>query len=763
MASLLELADTLSSIRRITADELAKVCSTLDRPPKKDVFLKALRDAAVALRKSGKYGRLRSIVLIGLTCDGHDALLELENGGVFLSNGEDRRKFLTFLERLAQDVQLESQWSLLGERISTYRAYAELVEQAKSSLTLLKQAARQPIRHWVKQLFCLVEIAFGRSYFHVDPPPAIHALLDGFSSAEEVASAVSLAVATANEVRPLDAMDISMPTIGTLDAPALRELLHAAQLLFAIKEISHYLCAFSYSLRWEGGNGVAAAIMTPPNPEFERSVQLGFIRGQLGKGQIAMDMMEMGLGSRPTLADAARHFAQLIGKELYEIADPYKPYRRVRLHLPMSPHLVTMLDGGYFADELNAVHGLTQDFLLPLKDEDSSSPSLTGHLNYTSLSRMFRFLRFYAMVNSVVCAPFATSDFTAFQNSLVRIVRDCDLRSLLGLLGESEEAINAFIHVIAADVEELGHYDLQYSPLVKIRKVPIPELPNPETEYLLLPSIMIASNETRNSQIRTRTRFHRDGKGFVRAVREELATYFPYLVTEKKLQLGDLKTEVDIALLCGSKLYLIECKHSLTATSPHEMRDLWRDIKKGRNQVIQAKFILSNEERRLAYVRQWFPHLSKEAALALPVVCAILSSHRLFSGLDDDGIAVRDYASLSRLLENGELGISYTEPDGTVYKKSFRIREQEQLTCADLEDYFSPRSRFHRMQFHAMKEQQVFQRIGHLMLVRESFAYEIDSTGWVKYMRDEGYLELPEKTIPVSASEVLPFLEDVAK
>ena len=723
------------------------MCSALERPPKKNDFLRELLATAIALRKLGRYGRLRSIVLMALTCDGHESLVELENGGIFLSTGEDQGKFSIFLERLDQDAQFEPRWALLGGRIPTYRAYAELMEQAKSSRTLLKKAARQPIRHWVKQLFCLVEIAFGRSYFHVDPPPAIHAILNGFSSAEEVASAVSLAVATANEVRPLDAMDVSMPTTGTLDAPALLELLQAAQLLFAIKEISHYLSSFSYSLRWEGGNGVASAIMTPPTPEFERSVQLGFIRGELGKGKIAMDMMERGFASSPSLADAARHFVQEMGKKLYELADPYKPYRRVRLHLPMSPHLATMLDGGHFVDELEAIHGLTQDFLLPLKNEDSSSPSLTRHLNHKSLTRMFRFLRFYSTVDRVACAPFAKSDFTAFQNSLIRIVSDSDLRSLLGVLGESEEAIDAFIQVIAADVEGLGHYDLQYSPLVKLRKVPIPELPNPETEYLLLPSIMIASNETRNSQIRTNTRFHRDGKGFVRVVCKELGTYFTHIMTEKKLRLGELKTEVDIVLLCGGKLYLIECKHSLTATGPHEMRDLWRDIKKGRDQVTRAKFILSHEERRLAYVRQWFPHLGKEAALELPIVCAVLSSHRLFSGLDDGDIAVRDYASLSRLLENGEMGIGYSEPDGTICKKSFRLREQEQLTCADLEDYFSPRSRFHRMQFRTMKQQHVFQRIGQLMLVRESFAYEVDFMDWVEYMRGEGYVELSDMTI----------------
>lgn len=711
--------------------------------------MKELRETAVSVRNAGKYGRVRSVILIGITCEGHDGLLALENSGIFLATGEDPGKFLAFLERLAQDVTEEPEWSMLATRLPTYCAYAELVEQGRDSLKLLKQAARKPIRAWVKQLFCLVEIAFGRSYFDLDPPPAIQVMLDGFASAEDLASAVSLAVAIANEAKPLNAIDLGIPVIGPPNSPELITLLRAAHVLFAIKEISHNLSAFSYSLRWEEGNGVAAAIMTPPSPEFERSVQLGFIRGQMGKDKIAMDMMERGWRSNPTLADAARYFAQQMGEKLYEIASPYTRYRRVRLHLPMNPGLVAMLDGASFVDELEAVHGLAQDFLLPLTNDDGASPALTEHLNHKSLKRMFRFLRFYSMVHSVVCAPFVKRDFSLFQNSLVRIVRDRDLRELLGLLGESEEAIDAFLRVFVADVEGLGHYDLQYSPLIAVRKVPIPEVPNPETEYVLLPTVMIASNETRNAQIRSQTRFHRDGKGFVRVVSRELMEYFPDVVTEKKLRMGELKTEVDIVLLCGGKLYLIECKHSLTATSPHEMRDLWRDIKKGRGQVTRAKHILSHRERRLAYVRQWFPHLSKEAVLALPVVCAVLSSHRLFSGLDDDGIAIRDYASLSRLLENGEMGVGYMRDGGTLHKKSFRIRAEEEPTCDDLEKYFSPASPFHRMQFQAMKAQHVFQRVGHLMLIRESFAFEMDSERWVEYMRGEGYVELPDRAIPV--------------
>ncbi|MDE1160627.1 MAG: hypothetical protein PW792_01640 [Acidobacteriaceae bacterium] len=747
--SLIELADTLSSLNGISAHDVESYCTELSRPVPQHEFLKNLRETAVAFRKEGKYGRVRAVIFIALTCEGHDALVELESSGIFLATGDDRVKFLSFLQRLSEDATKESQWTMLLNRMPTYRAYADLVEYRGDSLRILKKAARNPVRHWVKQLFCLVEIAFGRGYFHLDPPPELRALLDEFPSPEELASAVSLAVAIANEVRPLDIVDMSLPIVGPLDSSELAALLRAAHRLVAIKEISHNLSCFSYTLRWEEGHGVAVAIMTPPTPEFERSVQLGFIRGQLGKGKIAMDMMERGWTANPTLADIARYLVKQMGTKLYEIADPSTKYRRVRLHLPVSPQMTKVFDGGYYVDELEAIHGLTQDFLLPVQDNGAPSPTLTQHLDYACFRRMFRFLRFYSIVDSEVRTAIAKNDKTALQNSLIRIVPERDLHEMLATLGEPEEAIDSFLQLIAADVDGLGHYDLQYSPLIKVRKVPIPKIPHPETEYVLLPSAMITSNETRNSQIRAKTRFHKDGKAFVRVVSQALEKHFSHVVTEKKLRMGDLKTDVDIVLLCGGKLYLIECKHSLTATSPHEMRDLWRDVVKGRGQVTRAEHILSNPERRLAYVRQWFRHLSKAEVLELPVVRAVLSSHRLFSGLDEGGIAIRDYASLSRLLEDGELGIGYKGDDGVLHKKSFRIREQEELTCADIENYFSPESKFHRMQFHSMKAQDVFQKHGNLMLVRESYAFEVDTEEWLDYMRGQGYVERPDLAISV--------------
>ena len=50
------------------------------------------------------------------------------------------------------------------------------------------------------------------------------------------------------------------------------------------------------------------------------------------------------------------------------------------------------------------------------------------------------------------------------------------------------------------------------------------------------------------------------------------------------------------------------------------------------------------------------------------------------------------------------------------------------------------------MYFHSMKAQHLFQRIGELTLVKESFAFEVDLDGWKDYMTQQGHTRLAEAT-----------------
>ena len=108
-------------------------------------------------------------------------------------------------------------------------------------------------------------------------------------------------------------------------------------------------------------------------------------------------------------------------------------------------------------------------------------------------------------------------------------------------------------------------------------------------------------------------------------------------------------------VLTERTLYLIECKHSITPTGAHELRDLWRDIDHGVHQLKLAMEILG--VRRQSYLAGLFPGTTKTQAARLRIQPCVLCSHRVFSGLSLDGIPVRDFASLALICGDGIVGM----------------------------------------------------------------------------------------------------------
>jgi hypothetical protein len=108
---------------------------------------------------------------------------------------------------------------------------------------------------------------------------------------------------------------------------------------------------------------------------------------------------------------------------------------------------------------------------------------------------------------------------------------------------------------------------------------------------------------------------------------------------------------------------------------------------------------------------------------------------------------IRDYASLSRLVEDGFVGMGLVTEDNTVVMRRCRIRKQEQVGPSDLDNYFSESSIFHRIYEASMKQQHVFQQFGDLTLVRDSYAYAVDLDEWCDYMERNGYVRLPDHLV----------------
>jgi hypothetical protein len=745
MPKLLDIIDLLSSRDALEEASVLAALETVEERRGQTKLIGELKKLAVSFRKAQKYGRLRAALLIGAVVGGKQGFGDLETTGVLLAPRDAIKKFGHFLERLQKDCEREPRWAFLRDRLTTYLAFINLLVETESAVLLIRNEARLPIRFWAKQQLALVELCFLREYFNFEFDETLEAMFAQFESPEACASAVSVVVAMANEIRELDAADFGSPALGNLRTQKLQDILAAGHVLSHVNDMAKYLSGFDYSLEAVAGNSGPVFILSPPSPEFEQSIELGYIRGQMGKGKVALDISQAAAASPISLNALAEHFAERFKDKLVELPDRDTSFRRVRIKMPLIPRLGEVLGTGHFSDDEAEMRGLAQDFMLPVRIKGAPPLELTNNLNYEEFLRLYRVLRFFCLVNIALCRPYLASDFTTFANSLIRIAPELGLREMLALSGANEPAITDFLRLVAADTSHLGHYDLQYSPLFKIRPVPMPELPNPVREYVQLPSVIIASSATRNVQMRADIRFHRDGHAFVALVSEQLRHRFPHVVTEKKLKRGELKTEVDIALLCGETLYLVECKHSLSATGPHEMRDLWRDVVKGVGQIERAQEVLQDLARRQAYIGAWFPHLRREAVAELRIRGSVLSSHRLFSGLVIGGVVVRDFASFSRLLEDGFVGMGFGEGGNTIVMKNFRIWEKETIGPSDIENYFSEKSVFHRMYETSMKRQHVYQRFGNLTLVRDTYAYQVDLEEWEQYMEKNGFTRLPDQ------------------
>jgi hypothetical protein len=580
-----------------------------------------------------------------------------------------------------------------------------------------------------------------RPIFDCAPHEKLSVNLAQFDTPESCASAVSIVIAIANSVREIDTADLGFPAIGNLEDPILGDLLAAGHLLDMANDFARWISAFGYTLEIQKGPSGSVFALSPPSPEFERSVQLGYIRGVLGRSGTAD-----GGATSPhlSLKALAEHFAEEMASTAATIVDPDSRFRRVRTELPLIPGLCRALAEETFQDDVAESRGLSQEFLVPIQLEGAVPLQLTANLSYADFLVLYRIMRFFNLLDVSLRRPYLTPDFAAFANSLVRITRDSDIRELLALSGVAETAIADFLKVVAFETCDLGYYDLQYGLLLHLKPVKLREIPHPAREYVQLPAVTIASNAIRNVQMKTGIRLHRDGKAFVMAVSEMLRQHFPEIVTERRLKSGELRTEVDIALLSESTLYLIECKHSLTATGPHEMRDLWRDVAKGISQVNRAQQILADQERRRTYLRAWFPKIDPDTIGSIRIVGSVLSSHRLFSGLTVDGILIRDFASLSRCIEEGTVGIGHENDDGKIEMTRYRIWIGESLSSRDLANYFSEVSILHRMFGLSMKRQHVWRSFDGLTLVRDTFAYDFDSEKWQETMEVMGCTRLPD-------------------
>ena len=137
----------------------------------------------------------------------------------------------------------------------------------------------------------------------------------------------------------------------------------------------------------------------------------------------------------------------------------------------------------------------------------------------------------------------------------------------------------------------------------------------------------------------------------------------------------------------------------------------------------------------------------------------VLCSHRIFSGMEHRGIPIRDVASLSKLVDDGIVGLGRADKQGESIMYRFRVTAESGFSAADLDDYLSAESKYFKMFVPFMQPLCRFERLGAVTVARETYVYEVDSDEWLAHMESLGFERQADEhetlTFPWSSEEVL--------
>lgn len=711
----------------------------------------SLVTSAKGYRDRGQYGQMCGALAVGVCVVGAPFVERVERERVLAAAADDARLDATLAEfsgRLVADRN--TAFDHLRERLDTYRALRHLRAAALSGFPGVATALRQRPFKYGKTLFAVANVAFLREYFNFTGARGCNPALASFNTPEDVADAVSAIIALTNEQKPLESLDITFPTSGLELTEELTQLLRYGHAYSVLAETERLISSLGYRLVPVECGALTVFRLLPSEQDVEYALRLGFIRTEIGKVS-----SELHVARRPgeALLSIMSGMRELIEKSdhLVEIRDPDTRFRRLRLLLPLAPEYYEYISRLRFYEDVLAEERLAQEIERPLQRAGGSPWQLTDHLDLPTFQRAWRALRFWSVMDAALLLKHEGDD-TLVGNSLVRVASLESHRALLAAFGLTAEQATSFIKLMHLDVRAPGHVDIQYKPFLVVNESEVrigTESKKTPREVLHPSSLVAVANIIPNVQRAHGIRVAANAEALVESVAQDLGAVVTRVRTNAAVKRGKKRTDVDIAAFTGDTLYMFECKHSVPPTGAHELRDLWRDIQKGVDQLEAAMDILSGT---LAdYLAGWFPGTPRIAAEGVKLKPCVLCSHRVFAGLSVRGVPVRDYASFSLTLDKGTVNMGRREEaDNTVRLVRYRLRAGDRATLEDLDNYLSPDATFFKMFRPGMKEYTRVDRLtDSVMLARDSFVYQVSDDSWRAALEGIGAVRLEDEILRV--------------
>jgi hypothetical protein len=729
-----------------------KLPANLEPYINKRAFSKRLLNQARHYRTRMQLGKFRAALMAGVGLLDMAFLQEIERDGLLLSDGMAPVKYGQFLTALAQEVARRNDdlGHQVHARLRTYFEYHRLALAVEKSATSAILSLRQPPRWVISRMLVLTNLTFLEHHFDFKLDSEMSDWLENFGEPETVGCITSLLLAKANSLQRLAYGEFAFPLNGIVLNDEVRNVMEYGCALFLLHETGKLVSLFQYCLATPNNSHSRLFVLSPPSPEFDYAMRLGFVRSKLGSF-IPLDFQDRADVPKASMMVAAENFLTRSGEQLIEIQDAGTPFRSAHLHVQAaSAFYNTILDHSFCEDAL-LQERLNQEFQIPLNREGDDDIAITPKLGLKTFWRIWRLFEFLSLVHITVL-KMHRSDAALVCNSIVLGSREDDLFDLITGIGVKREEAQEFFRLVTADPQGLGFYDVQYHPFLRLDITSTARKAG-ETSAMLLytPAVDYLSNKLRNvqrgsTQRGSPLRLGANPDIFVEEV-ARLLRPIGQVVTNRPL--GE-QTNVDVMLLQEKVLYLIECKYSLPAACPHELRGLWQDVEKGATQLQTALEVLKDREKLRDYFAGWFPAAKRHACKEVRIQPCILCSHFVFGGLDYCGIPVRDFPSFKILLGSGTIGLSVMDEKGNTVTHRYKSTPGDRVTAADFDEYLRPDARYFRIYKQFMT---LYTEINNLpqsgiTIAQENYLYDTPVDAWLAHLDSLGLMRLPDEARP---------------
>lgn len=403
--------------------------------------------------------------------------------------------------------------------------------------------------------------------------------------------------------------------------------------------------------------------ISPPTQRVERCIRLGYLQSVFSKEPFRTVQDQ---DQYPSYSDVLLQLERLgdaAGKSRL-VESILGDHSRFRLNIPDVPEIWKLIGSiPFFREELSELAVVCDAF--GLEAQGLLDVSISEHVTLRDVLVFHRILSLLAEATRQRLRHDMDADLPKVLRSLAPAASTESLRAILGY-ATSLDAASGLLDLFTAT--SLSYFDVQYRPLIKVRKL------------TLLPlNIVSASAVIRNVLQTTNRRIDHAGRDpEEQIIVASFETSGAYAKSNIQYRTGGSTFEIDVLALVETTLVVIEVKRGLLPTNTKELQTTFEAAEAAAEQLDRDVMHLAS----IAHKKAIGIAFGKDLSGVTQVITCIALTNRMLSGLRIGGHPVRGSRDLAAFVLDGTTRLVQAGVELTG-----RYRPKGPLAAKDIEEY----------------------------------------------------------------------------